>query len=233
MEGEIRVSKDFKKLKDDWQQLGVDKPYWGVLTNDKFLPESIDGNIDEFYEQGRKDVERFRKIARENEFAFDGKRVLDFGCGVGRLSLAMARYAKDVVGVDISDGMLKEARKHRNQGNVEFMLSDDLAEFDTESFDAIISLITLQHIRPPLMKECIGRLLQLLKPGGHAFLHIHTARADREMPAEVPMEMHCLPKHEVEEIGSANDCVIRAAVPKKDVGSWQTAFIFVFCKNTI
>ena len=227
MEGVDRVSKDFKKLKDDWQQIGVDKPYWGVLINDSFLPENIDGNIDKFYEQGRKDVERLRKIARENDFAFEGKRVLDFGCGVGRLSLAMARYAKDVVGVDISDGMLKEARKHRNHSNVKFMLSDDLAEFDIASFDAIISLITLQHIRPPLMKEFIGRLLQLLKPGGYAFLHIPTAKRDMDMP----MEMHCLPRDEVGQLGSANDCVITASVTC-DYGRGQTAFIFVFCKNT-
>ncbi len=233
MEGEDRVHKDFKKLKGDWQKIGRERPYWGVLTNELFLPESIDGNIDKFYERGRKAVERLREIARENDFAFEGKRVLDFGCGVGRLSLAMARYAKDVVGVDISEGMLKEARKHCNHGNVEFMLSDNLEEFGTASFDAIISLITLQHIRPLLMKEYIGRLLRLLKPGCYAFLDTRTEVAIATVTAETSryMEVHFRPGDYVEEIGTANDCVIRAAVPRgrKD---GNMGFIFVFCKNT-
>ena len=119
------MSKDFQKLHDDWQEIGEERPYWGVLTNELYLPKNIDDNIELFYAKGRKDVEKLRKIARKIDFFFEGKRVLDFGCGAGRLSLAMAPYAASVVGVDISEGQLKEARNNCKSGNVEFLKSSD------------------------------------------------------------------------------------------------------------
>ena len=129
-----------------------------------------------------------------------------------------------------TEGMLQEARRHRNHGNVVFILSDDLAEFDLVSFDAVISLITLQHIRPALMKEYIGGLLRLLKPGCYAFLHIPTEIAFQTGRTQYEIEEHYLPREELEIILSANNCVVRDAV-SKGIGSRQTAFIFVLCKN--
>jgi len=235
------VSKDFEKLYDDWRKIGEEKPYWGVLTNDLFLPENIDDNIENFYEKGRKDVRNLRKIAREIDFFFEGKRILDFGCGVGRLSLAMAPYAASVVGVDISEGQLKEARKNCKYGNVEFrQSSDDLTKLDIGFFDGITSLLTLQHNRPPLIRRFVDQLLQLLNPGGHAFLHIHTDAINYDYGEFLEaveagkyrreMEAHCLPRAEVEKIGSANDCILKATIPHGKRES-ITAFIFVFCKN--
>ncbi len=66
------MSKDFEKLNDDWRKIGEEKPYWGVLTNDLFLPENIDDNIEMFYEKGRADVRKLRKIARAIDFFFEG-----------------------------------------------------------------------------------------------------------------------------------------------------------------
>jgi len=40
-----------------------------------------------------------------------GRRVLDFGCGIGRLAIALAGEAADVLGLDVSAGMVAEARR--------------------------------------------------------------------------------------------------------------------------
>ncbi|MDA9981484.1 methyltransferase domain-containing protein [Gammaproteobacteria bacterium] len=226
------VSKDFEKLYDDWRKIGEEEPCWGVCTNELFLPNNIDDNIEKFYAKGRKDVQTLRKIARKVDFSFEGKRVLDFGCGVGRLTFAMAPYAASVVGVDISEGQLKEARKNCTYGNVDFIQSsDDLTKLDMDIFDGIISLLTLQHNRPPLIRRILEQLLQLLKPGGHAFLQIHTDVPNRDFEEILEaMEMHYLPGAEVEKIGSENDCILKAAIPRGKRES-ITSFIFVFCRN--
>ena len=59
-------------LRNTWQKIGREKPYWGVLTHDEFLPENLDDNIEEFYRLGRRSVENLRRIARTNEFEFEG-----------------------------------------------------------------------------------------------------------------------------------------------------------------
>lgn len=232
------MSKDFEKLYEDWRKIGEQKPYWGVLTNDPFLPENIDDNIENFYAMGRKDIEHLRKVSGKLDFSFEGKRVLDFGCGVGRLSFAMVPYAASIVGVDISEGMLEKARRASEYDNVEFVQSsEDLTKLNLGHFDGIISLLTLQHNRPPLIRKFVEQLLQLLNPGGHAFLHIHTDAPKRDFGGALesiesmePMEMHYLPRAEVEKIGSENDCFLKAALPKGKKES-ITSFIFVFCRN--
>lgn len=69
-------------------------------------------------------------------------RVLDVGTGTGFIALLLAELGHEVVGVDISEGMLKVARdKAKKAGvDVEFMQGDaEELPFDDESFDAVIS----------------------------------------------------------------------------------------------
>jgi ubiquinone/menaquinone biosynthesis C-methylase UbiE len=77
-------------------------------------------------------------------------RALDFGCGVGRLTQPLSNYFAEVSGVDISKHMLERARKYDVTGRCKFQLNeqDDLILFPNDSFDFILSLITLQHIEP-------------------------------------------------------------------------------------
>ena len=73
-------------------------------------------------------------------------RGLDFGCGAGRLTFAMAKYAKEVVGVDVAEGMLRVARERidvRKIRNVELRTT-----LPAEQVDWINSLIVFQHIPP-------------------------------------------------------------------------------------
>ena len=54
------------------------------------------------------------------EFALPtGSTILDAGCGVGRHSIELARNGYRVIGVDISGGMLEEARRLASQAGVE------------------------------------------------------------------------------------------------------------------
>ena len=73
----------------------------------------------------------------------------DFGCGVGRLVLPFAHYSREVVGIDISESMLKECEKNLNNrgiNNCQLITSDDNLASLTGSFNLIHSFITFQHI---------------------------------------------------------------------------------------
>lgn len=79
-------------------------------------------------------------LTLEHAGDLDGKRVLDIGCGSGRLCVAMAqRGAAEVVGVDFAGDMLDLARKYADEAGVadrchfvaaDFSLFDDPIPFD-------------------------------------------------------------------------------------------------------
>jgi SAM-dependent methyltransferase len=142
----------------DWRELGEANPYWAVLNEDRFSQETLsDEVIDDFYKSGEEDVDRIIGLVRR--CLGEVPRVqcaLDFGCGVGRLSAAMAKRAEQVVGYDISSGMLRvaQSRAGRNLRFVDVLPGGQ--------FDWINALIVFQHIPPgrglPILRDLLSRL---------------------------------------------------------------------------
>jgi len=80
---------------------------------------------------------------------FEGKRVLDLGCGFGwHCRYAIENGAKLAVGVDISQRMLDEAKNKTNDSNVQYicMPIEDI-DFQDNSFDVVISSLALHYIK--------------------------------------------------------------------------------------
>lgn len=76
-------------------------------------------------------------------------KVLDFGCGVGRLSLPLAEHVNFVYGVDKSNDMLRIAERQRldrNTINAKFIDLDFFLSNEILKFDLIICVFVLQHI---------------------------------------------------------------------------------------
>lgn len=100
-----------------------------------------------------------------------GDRVLDAGVGTGFATLAAARRigpAGAVVGVDVSDGMLVQARtaiEGARLNNVDLIRGDacDLPQFADASFDAVICSAALLYMP---VERALGEWLRVLKPGG-------------------------------------------------------------------
>lgn len=92
-------------------------------------------------------------------------RVLEIGCGKGRLSRALAKHAQAVVGIDLSNEMLKIARAESQQlNNVRFEQTDYLQkDYPPAYFDAIVSVATLHHMD---WAHALKRIKSDLKPGG-------------------------------------------------------------------
>src|ERR1700716_2111582 len=97
-----------------WDTLGCEDPLWAVLST----PETR-GNrwqADEFFATGRAEVGRLLDRIGELGIAIPHERCLDFGCGVGRLSQALADHFDHVDGVDIASSMVALAGKYNRHG---------------------------------------------------------------------------------------------------------------------
>jgi SAM-dependent methyltransferase len=167
---------DAMRTDADWEQLAQAGAYWAVLTQDRFRGVPTDGARAEFFNSGEADVEAALSAVRASVApGFAPRRALDFGCGVGRLLLPLARRCEQVVGVDVSDTMLREAAANchaAGAGNVELVKGDDELSAVRGRFDFVHTLIVLQHIPVERGERIFRRLVELVAPGGCGALHV-------------------------------------------------------------
>ncbi len=168
-----------------WEAWGRDDPYFGVITDARFRKQQLTGaNKAEFFDSGAQHVARVLETCRRQlDPAFSPQRVLDFGCGVGRLVIPFARVARQVVGLDVSDHMLREAALNCGEqsiNNVSLRKSDDALHALQGDFDLIHSYIVFQHIPLERGKRLFLGLLHHLRPGGIGVLHFTYWTRSRE-----------------------------------------------------
>ena len=97
---------------------------------------------------------------------FKDKRVLDLGCGFGwHCRYAVENGAKSVIGIDISQKMLSEAKNKTKCGNIEYicMPIEDI-DFPEESFEVVISSLALHYIKS--FEDVLDRVYKCLSTGG-------------------------------------------------------------------
>jgi SAM-dependent methyltransferase len=97
-------------------------------------------------------------------------RVVEVGCGIGRMTRELAGRAAHVVGLDVSAEMIARARRELNAlSNVELLEGNgsDLGGIADASVDVVYSLIVFQHIPDPSI-TCgyIREIGRVLRPGG-------------------------------------------------------------------
>ena len=146
-----------------WERLGVTDPYWAVKGGDDLKHENIDDDaITAFFDSGQSHIEQvLGQIHAHLDNTFEPKSALDFGCGVGRMLIPLASICDRVVGVDVSEAMLQEAKQRCGEkgiSNVEFIKGNDQLSGVMGTFDLIHS-----HI--------LERLIDLLNEGGIGALH--------------------------------------------------------------
>ncbi|HVS01862.1 MAG TPA: class I SAM-dependent methyltransferase [Thermoanaerobaculia bacterium] len=165
----------------DWLELGANEPYFAVLTEERYLRERLDESARQsFWASGEAHVERLAGLVRDHfRFELRPQRALDYGCGVGRVLLPLARRSLRAVGADVSPAMLAEARRaceERGLDGVDLVeIGEDLAALSGD-FDLVHSFALLQHLPAAAGMELIAGLLERLVPGGLAMLHVTYAR---------------------------------------------------------
>jgi SAM-dependent methyltransferase len=170
---ELRGNESMSRDTDlDWQNIGATEPWYGVLATEKFLKANLTASaIEDFYEQGVREIREVAEIIKRHFGAFKPSFGLDFGCGLGRLAFAMAPYCERVIGLDISPAMLAEGEKQRvARGVANVQLLHELP--DGQFADWINSYIVLQHITPKVGLILIENLLRRLNLGGYISLQL-------------------------------------------------------------
>lgn len=156
----------------DWQlPPGTDRGLWDYMTNPD-LAENYDASLAET-PLLRVDVEFCEQVFTEPG------RLIDLGCGTGRLLIHFARQGFDCTGVDLSEAMLSVARRKvmAEQLSVE-LIRANLVELDaipTGAFDYAACLFsTLGMLRGrDRRRQFLGHVHRILKPGGRFVVHVH------------------------------------------------------------
>ncbi len=91
-----------------------------------------------------------------------GERILDLGCGTGRLTEKIAESGAEVLGLDASPEMIGQARQ--NYPNLKFVLQNAAAMSFSAEFDAVFSNAALHWMLNA--SEVAGAVARALRPGG-------------------------------------------------------------------
>ena len=158
---------DLSEVQRIWSELGDRDPMWAVLA----VPEKKGKRWDrkEFFHTGVGDVANVLRWLAQLDVAVPRGRAMDFGCGVGRLSQALAVHFDEVWGIDIAPSMIDAARLlDRSHGRCRYVInsSGDLASFEDASFAFILTLIVLQHLDPAYTRTYLREFLRVLGPAG-------------------------------------------------------------------
>ncbi|MCC6548194.1 class I SAM-dependent methyltransferase [Candidatus Sumerlaeota bacterium] len=124
----------------------------------------------EFFRTGEDDVARFLREANWTPEMTGNASLLEIGCGVGRMTRALAGRFAFITAVDVSGEMLVRAyQANSHLQNVHFMQvnGSSFAGIADNSYDFAFSYIVFQHMpHADLIYEYVADTLRVLKPGG-------------------------------------------------------------------
>jgi SAM-dependent methyltransferase len=210
---------NLNKLKNDWENLAEHDALGAILTDESRAGGKWD--VAEFMATGEAEVEtvmnHLNHIAELPDF--EGV-ALDFGCGVGRLTQALARRFAHCVGVDISWQMIKKAVALNRYEHCRYQVdSDTWLPFRDESFSFIYSNIVLQHVPARFSERYLREFVRVLAPDGVLVFGVQDSFAAPDIAARMirarhvlhlrariksamglgqsQMQMHCLPERRV------------------------------------
>jgi ubiquinone/menaquinone biosynthesis C-methylase UbiE len=101
------------------------------------------------------------------------RRLLDYGCGDGTfLAMASGRFGS-CVGVDISEEQIRDCSDRFQQiQTVRFCRTRDLGSEDSNAYDVVTSMETLEHCTESIVEEVLADLVRLAKPRGQVIISV-------------------------------------------------------------
>lgn len=171
-----------------------------------------------------------RRIAAD--VAVDDGKLLDLGCGGGKLAhlIAAARPGIRVVGLDSSEPMIQTARNRWTRPNLEFRVGTLEASGRSSEFDLVLAVLSFHHWEQP--EETLAAVHRALVPGGRLWIY----EMDPEAPAEairsdrtplwgffrMPVKMHRRMARDHGFTAAEIDAVVRPVVERSPFRSLRT-----------
>jgi SAM-dependent methyltransferase len=159
----------------------------------------------------------------------------EFGCGLARVTIPLARRFGQVFACDVSRTHLAQAKLAVSESgatNIR-LIPATLPDFGmAEPFDLWFSRLVLQHNTPPLIAMILQRALQMLSPGGLAVFQVPTYAIGYQFriadylaspPAADHFEMHVLPQQALFEIAVQSGCSVQEV--REDVSTGSSNWI--------
>jgi SAM-dependent methyltransferase len=107
-----------------------------------------------------------------DQYFIKGKLTADIGCGIGRDTNFLNNHGFSVVGVDASDGMLKQAQQLYPDLDFQLDYLPTLADFENSTFQNILCSAVLMHLNENAIEMACLRLVELLKKDGRLIISI-------------------------------------------------------------
>jgi SAM-dependent methyltransferase len=189
-----------------WEHLGDKHPFYSVITEERYTPERINESETQFWQSGQIEAEELADYLRDLGLTnLNDAVLLDYGSGVGRVTIPLAAIAREVVAYDLSEPHLKLARERAavlGRTNIRLVALGDALPTVLEPCDVFYSRIVLQHNPPPLIGHLIRVLIRSLRRGGVGVFQVPTyyvgyrykLREAIHSPRRFEMEMHCYPQ---------------------------------------
>jgi SAM-dependent methyltransferase len=213
-------------LKRDWESLAQRDALAAILTDETKTGGKWD--VTQFMATGDAEIETvLQHLAAIGLRPDPGGAVLDFGCGVGRLTQALARRFPSCVGVDISQEMITRANALNQYRHCRYVASaaPQLPLAD-KSCSFLYSNLVLQHVARPFAVNYLREFTRVLAPGGVLVFGVQDRFATPDLASSLTrlrhilrprsrvrswfkrsggdMQMHCLPEHVVRQaLGTA------------------------------
>lgn len=241
------LTRTLEQHKRDWEDLAELDHFWSVLAHPdkkhkRWPPE-------EFFATGKEVIEQALGILEDFGITVQRTSALDFGCGLGRLTVPLAQSFKRCIGVDISVKMVALAQEyHLGKTGVSFETIDrqDLSLFSDQSFDLVISFLVLQH--QPCVEAVelwLREMVRVLRPEGilmfqlpcrlgfrsrlqlrrRAYRLLRGLGGSRELLYRIglhPMRMLALRERRVEQILEGFGCTVRKVLRDHSAGRNQS-----------
>jgi SAM-dependent methyltransferase len=157
----------------------------GGYTGHDFAGALYHYGTNTFY-AGQNDEDQFQ-IAIANEIALpaDGqvKRIVDLGCGIGRLTAALAEKFPEAEtwGLDVGGPLVRYAHKRAIDLNIPVHFAQRKAEdtkFEADSFDLVTAYILFHEVSPEAARDICAEAFRILRPGGvFDVTDFHTGKA--------------------------------------------------------
>ncbi len=133
--------------------------------------ENYDEEKSEIYNE--KEQERIRSVISEANQYIDtessGMRALDIGCGTGNMIDKLKSRFNQVLGIDLSEDMLSEAKSKYSEEGLKFVRAKASSlPFEDNNFDFITAYSILHHL--PDFSEPISEMFRVLKDGGVIYI---------------------------------------------------------------